>query len=169
MASTSFCVCGDPRAGLALSSPPVSRSLHTTNAQTTCPRTSAPSLCLDVDECSQQNGGCGQVCLNTPGGFYCACHSGYTLSQDDGRICQGEGQPGCPVSPLLLLSSSSSSASSSLFSSPLVWVGCISSRNLTAPNHSPPGVPDLRGKGDALRPLRRLFAGTARAPSSPQR
>ncbi|XP_023416401.1 growth arrest-specific protein 6 isoform X3 [Cavia porcellus] len=42
----------------------------------------------NVDECSQQNGGCGQVCLNTPGGFYCACHSGYTLSQDDGRICQ---------------------------------------------------------------------------------
>ncbi|KAF0884858.1 GAS6 protein, partial [Crocuta crocuta] len=41
----------------------------------------------DVNECSQQNGGCNQICLNKPGSFYCACYSGYALSAD-GRTCQ---------------------------------------------------------------------------------
>ncbi|KAM4862541.1 growth arrest-specific protein 6 [Urocitellus parryii] len=41
----------------------------------------------DVDECSQQNGGCSQVCHNKPGSFYCACHSGFALASDN-RTCQ---------------------------------------------------------------------------------
>ncbi|XP_059000654.1 growth arrest-specific protein 6 isoform X2 [Mustela lutreola] len=40
----------------------------------------------DVNECSQQNGGCGQICSNKPGSFYCACYSGYALAPD-GRTC----------------------------------------------------------------------------------
>jgi Calcium-binding EGF domain len=36
------------------------------------------STCVDVDECTQQsNGGCDQICNNTPGGFSCACSEGY--------------------------------------------------------------------------------------------
>ncbi|XP_057563350.1 growth arrest-specific protein 6 isoform X2 [Hippopotamus amphibius kiboko] len=40
----------------------------------------------DVNECSQENGGCSQICYNKPGSFQCACHGGYTLSLD-GRTC----------------------------------------------------------------------------------
>ncbi|XP_045338654.1 growth arrest-specific protein 6 isoform X1 [Leopardus geoffroyi] len=41
----------------------------------------------DVNECSQQNGGCNQICLNKPGSFHCACYSGYALTVDS-RTCQ---------------------------------------------------------------------------------
>uniref|UniRef100_A0A673U4T7 Growth arrest specific 6 n=1 Tax=Suricata suricatta TaxID=37032 RepID=A0A673U4T7_SURSU len=44
-------------------------------------------LRADVNECSQKNGGCNQICLNKPGSFHCACYSGYALSAD-GRTCQ---------------------------------------------------------------------------------
>ncbi|NP_476441.2 growth arrest-specific protein 6 precursor [Rattus norvegicus] len=41
----------------------------------------------DVNECSQKNGGCSQVCHNKPGSFQCACHSGFSL-QSDNKSCQ---------------------------------------------------------------------------------
>lgn len=41
----------------------------------------------DVNECSQKNGGCSQVCHNKPGSFQCACHSGFSL-QSDKKSCQ---------------------------------------------------------------------------------
>uniref|UniRef100_A0A8C5Y428 Growth arrest specific 6 n=1 Tax=Microcebus murinus TaxID=30608 RepID=A0A8C5Y428_MICMU len=41
----------------------------------------------DVNECSQENGGCSQVCQNQPGSFHCSCYSGFALSAD-GRTCQ---------------------------------------------------------------------------------
>ncbi|XP_075419499.1 growth arrest-specific protein 6 [Tenrec ecaudatus] len=41
----------------------------------------------DVNECSQQNGGCNQICYNKPGSFHCACYSGYSLSSDS-RTCE---------------------------------------------------------------------------------
>ncbi|XP_021565715.1 growth arrest-specific protein 6-like, partial [Carlito syrichta] len=41
----------------------------------------------DVNECSQQNGGCSQICYNRPGSFHCACYSGFELSPDS-RTCQ---------------------------------------------------------------------------------
>ncbi|XP_012781774.2 growth arrest-specific protein 6 [Ochotona princeps] len=41
----------------------------------------------DVDECSQNNGGCSQVCHNQPGSFHCACHSGFALGSD-GSTCR---------------------------------------------------------------------------------
>ncbi|XP_038057867.1 fibrillin-2-like isoform X2 [Patiria miniata] len=43
--------------------------------------------CKDIDECEQDNGGCKQHCINTPGSFYCACPNGYML-MDDGKTCQ---------------------------------------------------------------------------------
>ncbi|KAJ1077458.1 hypothetical protein K5549_019982, partial [Capra hircus] len=47
----------------------------------------AGRLCSrDVNECSQENGGCSQICHNQPGSFQCACHGGYTLSPDR-RTC----------------------------------------------------------------------------------
>lgn len=41
----------------------------------------------DVNECSQKNGGCSQVCHNKPGSFQCACHSGFSLESDK-KSCQ---------------------------------------------------------------------------------
>lgn len=33
----------------------------------------------DTNECSVNNGGCQQVCVNTVGSYECHCHSGYKL------------------------------------------------------------------------------------------
>ncbi|XP_004452031.2 growth arrest-specific protein 6 [Dasypus novemcinctus] len=41
----------------------------------------------DVNECSQQNGGCNQICYNKLGSFHCACYSGYTLGSNS-RTCE---------------------------------------------------------------------------------
>ncbi|XP_055464383.1 growth arrest-specific protein 6 [Psammomys obesus] len=40
----------------------------------------------DVNECSQKNGDCSQVCHNKPGSFQCACHSGFSIAPD-GKTC----------------------------------------------------------------------------------
>lgn len=42
--------------------------------------------CEDIDECSLNNGGCDDVCTNTPGLFSCSCSTGYMLLMD-GRSC----------------------------------------------------------------------------------
>ncbi|EGC34621.1 hypothetical protein DICPUDRAFT_34701, partial [Dictyostelium purpureum] len=42
--------------------------------------------CVDVNECSTNNGGCAQTCTNTPGSFACSCAAGYTLNPD-GKGC----------------------------------------------------------------------------------
>ena len=42
----------------------------------------------DIDECSVENGGCSQVCVNKPGSFECRCMKGYQL-QDDKMMCEG--------------------------------------------------------------------------------
>ena len=42
----------------------------------------------DIDECNFDNGGCEQVCNNTPGSFLCDCFHGYALNHD-GFTCQG--------------------------------------------------------------------------------
>ncbi|XP_067419742.1 growth arrest-specific protein 6 isoform X1 [Emydura macquarii macquarii] len=41
----------------------------------------------DINECSVQNGGCNQVCLNNPGSYRCSCYNGYTLLKDN-KICE---------------------------------------------------------------------------------
>ena len=42
----------------------------------------------DVDECLDDNGGCEQVCRNTPGSYQCRCNAGYQLVDD--LNCTGE-------------------------------------------------------------------------------
>ncbi|XP_065447834.1 growth arrest-specific protein 6 isoform X4 [Chrysemys picta bellii] len=41
----------------------------------------------DINECSVQNGGCNQVCLNNPGSYRCSCYSGYALLKNN-KICE---------------------------------------------------------------------------------
>ena len=43
----------------------------------------------DVDECLTANGSCQQLCNNTVGSFFCACHIGYSL-QLNGFNCSGK-------------------------------------------------------------------------------
>jgi len=42
---------------------------------------------LDVDECATGSSGCGQLCVNTVGGFHCTCNAGYTLDITDYKTC----------------------------------------------------------------------------------
>ena len=46
-------------------------------------------FCGDINECAVNNGGCPDVCANTPGNFYCECPDGYELSYDT-ATCEGE-------------------------------------------------------------------------------
>jgi MYXO-CTERM domain-containing protein len=43
--------------------------------------------CDDIDECATNDGGCSQICTNTPGSFECSCSSGYALGSD-GHSCE---------------------------------------------------------------------------------
>ena len=45
----------------------------------------------DVNECSTNNGGCGDICTNSVGGFECSCQAGFQLGPDQ-RICSGKAQ-----------------------------------------------------------------------------
>ncbi|XP_013781236.1 uncharacterized protein LOC106465521 [Limulus polyphemus] len=40
--------------------------------------------CLDRNECSRNNGGCDQQCVNKPGNFSCLCNTGYELYSKNG-------------------------------------------------------------------------------------
>ncbi|RZF34727.1 hypothetical protein LSTR_LSTR016429 [Laodelphax striatellus] len=40
--------------------------------------------CGDINECANNNGGCDQKCINTPGNFTCACNVGYELFLSNG-------------------------------------------------------------------------------------
>jgi len=58
------------------------------------------TVCRDVDECSECNGGCEHRCQNNQGSYTCTCNSGYVLAADkhsclDVDECQGD-QP-CSV------------------------------------------------------------------------
>ncbi len=45
-------------------------------------------ISVDIDECSSNNGGCSQICINTMGSFFCDCNAGYSLD-GEGRTCNG--------------------------------------------------------------------------------
>ena len=45
-------------------------------------------LCLDINECDKNNGGCEQICNNTDGSFECSCIFGYIDSNR--RNCSGK-------------------------------------------------------------------------------
>ncbi|ELT94872.1 hypothetical protein CAPTEDRAFT_205374 [Capitella teleta] len=42
--------------------------------------------CKDVDECLVLNGGCGMLCKNSEGSFFCSCDEGFQLGSDQ-RTC----------------------------------------------------------------------------------
>ena len=43
---------------------------------------------LDINECIDKNGGCGQMCNNLDGGHECYCLTGFVLN-GDGKSCNG--------------------------------------------------------------------------------
>ncbi|XP_045124302.1 sushi, von Willebrand factor type A, EGF and pentraxin domain-containing protein 1-like isoform X1 [Portunus trituberculatus] len=40
--------------------------------------------CTDINECGENNGGCDQRCINSPGSFSCLCNVGYELFTENG-------------------------------------------------------------------------------------
>lgn len=40
----------------------------------------------DIDECTIENGGCSEACINTNGSYTCTCTNGYQLG-NDGKSC----------------------------------------------------------------------------------
>ena len=44
---------------------------------------------VDVDECEEDNGGCDQGCVNTPGSYMCTCKLGYDV-EPPSTNCTGE-------------------------------------------------------------------------------
>ena len=49
-------------------------------------------LSPDENECATGNNNCEQLCRDTEGSYYCACHKGYRVDAD--RItCQGKMKP----------------------------------------------------------------------------
>ncbi|XP_034656896.1 uncharacterized protein LOC117894121 isoform X2 [Drosophila subobscura] len=72
---------------LIASESPESSSTSSPNESSPSSKSSEPSPCLDIDECSLGNGNCSHFCLNLPGRFQCACPLGYALAED-GRTCQ---------------------------------------------------------------------------------
>lgn len=54
----------------------------------------------DINECVTENGGCGQICENVEGSYYCDCDEGYTLDPDgfgctDVNECDQDDNGGC--------------------------------------------------------------------------
>lgn len=41
----------------------------------------------DVNECTKENGGCSQICINTYGSYTCSCKDGYIAK---GKSCEGK-------------------------------------------------------------------------------
>lgn len=46
-------------------------------------------LCVDLNECSQANGGCQHECVNNHGGYECHCKPGFKLHHN-GKDCMGK-------------------------------------------------------------------------------
>ncbi len=44
-------------------------------------------LAVDIDECTQNNGSCDQICVNVDGSYFCDCEVGYQLVNGS---CQGD-------------------------------------------------------------------------------
>jgi len=48
-------------------------------------------VCVALNECAYDNGGCDQICNNTAESFVCSCEAGFQL-QANGRTCVPIGQ-----------------------------------------------------------------------------
>ncbi|XP_015185411.1 PREDICTED: uncharacterized protein LOC107071163 isoform X2 [Polistes dominula] len=57
---------------------------------------SADGICVDIDECSIDNGGCKEVCENTDGSFFCACDGDEKTLSSDGKTCMNIDNVVCP-------------------------------------------------------------------------
>lgn len=44
----------------------------------------------DINECEIQDGGCSNICVNTPGSFHCSCPEGSAITEDDKLKCIGK-------------------------------------------------------------------------------
>ncbi|KAM7358330.1 uncharacterized protein ACRADG_003345 isoform 2-T3 [Cochliomyia hominivorax] len=47
----------------------------------------ASPMCLDIDECSIDNGQCTHFCMNLPGSYECSCPPGHLLNANDNKTC----------------------------------------------------------------------------------
>ncbi|XP_035730088.1 uncharacterized protein LOC118445150 [Vespa mandarinia] len=57
---------------------------------------STDGSCVDIDECSIENGGCKEVCENTDGSFFCACDGDEKALSSDGKTCMDIDNVVCP-------------------------------------------------------------------------
>ena len=46
-------------------------------------------ITIDINECSEDNGRCDQICNNTMGSYHCMCSDGFTLDSDN-HTCLGQ-------------------------------------------------------------------------------
>ena len=44
---------------------------------------------IDINECTINNGGCEQICVNDVGTYNCYCNHGYNLNLDN-HTCEGK-------------------------------------------------------------------------------
>lgn len=44
----------------------------------------------DINECSEENGSCEQICTNIPGSFECSCHHGLQIDTTNNKKCIGK-------------------------------------------------------------------------------
>ncbi|CAK9805335.1 MATN2 [Anthophora plagiata] len=52
--------------------------------------------CIDINECTIDNGGCTEVCENTDGSFFCACDGDEKALSSDGKSCVDLNDISCP-------------------------------------------------------------------------
>ncbi|CAL7944768.1 unnamed protein product [Xylocopa violacea] len=52
--------------------------------------------CIDINECTVDNGGCTEVCENTDGSFFCACDGDEKALSSDGKSCVDLNNVSCP-------------------------------------------------------------------------
>ncbi|XP_076249088.1 uncharacterized protein LOC143188625 isoform X2 [Calliopsis andreniformis] len=52
--------------------------------------------CIDINECTVDNGGCTEVCENTDGSFFCACDGDEKALSSDGKSCVDINNISCP-------------------------------------------------------------------------
>ncbi|XP_031838219.1 uncharacterized protein LOC116429422 isoform X2 [Nomia melanderi] len=53
--------------------------------------------CIDINECTVDNGGCTEVCENTDGSFFCACDGDEKALSSDGKSCVDVNNVSCPL------------------------------------------------------------------------
>ena len=52
--------------------------------------TEEDGVCIDVDECEENNGECSHLCVNTNGGYKCECPEYLDLDKEDEKTCRGK-------------------------------------------------------------------------------